>query len=717
MPTWASVAKGNGLLTKHDSSEFGFFVFAGEVIHQYLSETALAGLARWEKGESITPALADEIANGMRQWAEDRGATHYAHWFQPLTGLTAEKHENFYEVVGGRPLSAFNGEELMQQEPDASSFPSGGLRSTFEARGYTAWDPTSPPFIYGRTLCIPSVYISYQGEALDYKVPLLRSIEALNQAALRVLRHLMPEVRRVTPTLGVEQEFFLIERALFWKRLDLVLTGRTLVGAPSPRGQQLEDHYFGSIPPRVLAFFERLEKEAWGLGIPLKTRHNEVAPSQYECAPTFEELNVAIDHNQLLMDLIQRVAAEFDLAVLFHEKPFAGINGSGKHNNWSLQTDTGVNLLSPGNTPKAQLRFFVVLSVVLRGIYRHAGLLRATIATPGNEHRLGGNEAPPSIISVFLGQALSQAIDQILSGNGQPALKTKEPLGIQIPRIPTVFRDNTDRNRTSPFAFTGNKFELRAVGASAHCAPAMIVLNAAVAEAFQAFADQFEAHLKKGLSRQAALFETMRAFLAESRPIHFDGNNYEKAWVEEAQRRGLPVIYSTPKALEAYLAPTTVTLFEKLGILSKAELEARYEIRLERYVKAVLIELHTLLRLVRTQLLPAAFRYEKQLLDLEWQSHEMGYKVPSRQALIETFQTHVEALLKGVEAAQELDHKLQGLLDLVQKAHCCYDEVRPLMLEIRTHADALEEFLPAEIYPLPRYTELLFYLEGESAKP
>jgi glutamine synthetase len=709
------LANGNGTVTtlRREKSEFGELVFAGEVLRQYLSESALEGLRRWEEGEPISLALADEIANGMRQWAEDRGATHYTHWFHPLTGLTAEKHEALYEVIDGKPLYALNGSELLQQEPDASSFPSGGLRSTFEARGYTAWDPTSPPFIYGRTLCIPSVYISFTGEALDYKVPLLRSMEALSSAALRVLKYFLPGVRRVVPTLGVEQEFFLIDREFYWRRPDLYLTGRTLIGAPSPRGQQMEDHYFGSIPSRVLSFFEALEREAWRLGIPLKTRHNEVAPAQYECAPTFEDINIAIDHNQLLMDLIQRVAAEHGLAALLHEKPFAGINGSGKHNNWSMRTDTGVNLLSPGKTPKEQFRFLVVLSIILRAIHRHAALLRATFATPGNEHRLGGNEAPPAILSVFLGEALSKAIDTIEATATQPPIAEKQPMPLNIPKIPTVFKDNTDRNRTSPFAFTGSKFELRAVGASAHCAPAMIVLNAAVAEAFHDFADAVEAALKAGKPRQQALFETMRAFFIESRPIRFDGNNYSPEWVEEAKRRGLPVIYSTPEAIQAYISPQTQALFTRLGILSETELHARYEVRLERYLKALRIELHTLRNLVLQYVLPAAINYQNTLAQSALQVKQLLSDLPApepQEYLLRQIQSHLRTLHEGLQEMDSVERLIEGASDLYQQAQLCYERVRPLMERLRRACDALEQLLPAGAIQLPSYAEMLFYL-------
>lgn len=704
----------NGTSVRLQPEQFGELVFSKEVMRRYLSQTALEAVERWERGETISPELADEIANALRQWATEKGATHYTHWFHPLTGLTAEKHESFFEVYGGKVLSGFNGSELIQQEPDASSFPSGGLRSTFEARGYTAWDPTSPPFIYGRTLCIPSVYVSYDGHALDYKTPLLRSIEALNQAGKKVVSLFYKGIERVFPTLGVEQEFFLIPAELFAKRLDLQLTGRTLLGAPSPRGQQMEDHYFGSIPERVMAFFEELEMEAWRLGIPLKTRHNEVAPAQYECAPVFEELNVAIDHNQLLMDLLQRTARRHGLECLLHEKPFAGINGSGKHNNWSLATDTGINLLSVGKSPRENLRFFSILSIVLNGVYRQADLLRATIATPGNEHRLGGNEAPPAILSVFLGRSVSEAVEALEKVPELPRLKDKTPLSLLLPRLPALLRDNTDRNRTAPFAFTGSKFEFRAVGASAHCAPAMIVLNAAVADAMNRFYDEVQARLKSSPSREMAILSVARDFLIESRPIRFDGNNYDPAWREEAARRGLPVSFHIPEVLRAYIAPQSQQLFSSLGIFSEIELHSRYEVRLERYVKSYGIELHTLLDLIQTQVLPAVLSYQAELAALASTAPLQSLaaalapeKLPQI-ALIEILQTHIEGLWKGLQTAKAAWKELSELPSVEAQAEAVQIKVRPLMDTLRQHADAIEALLPAGRYPLPRYAEILF---------
>ncbi|MCS7188559.1 MAG: glutamine synthetase III [Bacteroidia bacterium] len=708
---------GNGITTTRlPVNSFGEKVFHREIMRQYLSESALEGIARWERGKSISSELADEIANALRQWATERGATHYTHWFHPLTGLTAEKHENFYEAIQGKVLSGFNGSELLQQEPDASSFPSGGLRSTFEARGYTAWDPTSPPFIYGRTLCIPSVYISYTGEALDYKTPLLCSIEALNRSALKVVALFYRGVERVYPTLGVEQEFFLIEKSLYERRLDLMLTGRTLIGAPSPRGQQMEDHYFGSIPERVLAFFEELEAEAWRLGIPLKTRHNEVAPAQYECAPIFEDLNVAIDHNQLLMDLIQRTARRHGLEALFHEKPFAGINGSGKHNNWSLATSTGINLLAPGKNTRENLRFFSILSIVLRALYRHADLLRATIATPGNEHRLGGNEAPPSILSVFLGTQVSQAVEALEKVPELPKLPEKTAISLYIPQLPPVLRDNTDRNRTAPFAFTGSKFEFRAVGASAHCAPAMIVLNAAVAESMEEFRERVGAYRENGLSREAAILTVTREFLQESRPIRFDGNSYDPAWHAEAAKRGLSVSFHVPQVLRAYISPSTRELFGRFNILSEVELNARYEVRLERYVKALGIELHTLLEMLRTQVIPIALRYQSEILQLmamptfqAWSSALAPEKTPQHH-IAETLQTHLEGLWKAIRNAETTWQAIENLPSAEERANWVHEHLRPMMAELRYHADKIEMLLPADYYPLPRYADILFRL-------
>ncbi|MCX7606905.1 MAG: glutamine synthetase III [Bacteroidia bacterium] len=708
------IAPINGVSARLIPQSFGERVFHREIMRQYLSESALEAVKRWERGEPISTELADEIANALRQWATERGATHYTHWFHPLTGLTAEKHENFYEAVNGKVLSGFNGSELLQQEPDASSFPSGGLRSTFEARGYTAWDPTSPPFIYGRTLCIPSVYISYNGQALDYKTPLLRSIEALNRAGKKVAALFYRGVERVYPTLGIEQEFFLVEKSLYERRLDLMLTGRTLVGAPSPRGQQMEDHYFGAIPERVLAFFEELEAEAWKLGIPLKTRHNEVAPAQYECAPIFEELNVAIDHNQLLMDLIQRTARRHELVALLHEKPFAGINGSGKHNNWSLATDTGVNLLSPGKNTRENLRFFAILSIVLNAVYRHADLLRATIATPGNEHRLGGNEAPPSILSVFLGSQVSAAVETLEKAPELPRLTDKTPISLLVPRLPAVLRDNTDRNRTAPFAFTGSKFEFRAVGASAHCAPAMIVLNAAVADSMETFLKEVARRRERESSREMAILSVTREFLLESRPIRFDGNSYDPAWHAEAAKRGLSVSFHVPQVLRAYVDPKSQTLFTRLGIFTETELHARYEVRLERYVKALGIELHTLLDVLRTQILPAAFRFQVELTTLlssdpfQLLSTASAPEKTPQQVWFETLQSHIQALQKGIERAETLWETILQLPSVEAQADAVYESVRPLMTELRSHADAVEKILPADKYPLPRYADLLF---------
>ncbi|MCX8111919.1 MAG: glutamine synthetase III [Bacteroidia bacterium] len=708
-------APANGVaMARLRPEQFGELVFHKEVMRQYLSESALEGIQRWERGDPISPELADEIANALRQWATERGATHYTHWFQPLTGLTAEKHENFFEVYGGKVLSGFNGNELLQQEPDASSFPSGGLRSTFEARGYTAWDPTSPPFIYGRTLCIPSVYVSYDGHALDYKTPLLRSIEALNASVRKVVSLFYRGVQRVFPTLGIEQEFFLIEASHFAQRPDLQLTGRTLIGAPSPRGQQMEDHYFGSIPERVIAFFEELELEAWRLGIPLKTRHNEVAPAQYECAPVFEELNVAIDHNQLLMDLLQRTARRHGLECLLHEKPFAGINGSGKHNNWSLSTDTGINLLSVGKNPRENLRFFSILSIILRAVYTHADLLRATIATPGNEHRLGGNEAPPAILSVFLGKAVSQAVEALEKVPELPKLTDKTPLSLLIPRLPSLLRDNTDRNRTAPFAFTGNKFEFRAVGASAHCAPAMIVLNAAVAESAERFIAEVEARRTAFPSKEMAILSVVRDFLIESRPIRFDGNNYDPAWQEEASRRGLSVSFHIPKLLRTYISSSTQKLFIEQKIFSSTELHARYEVRLERYVKAYGIELHTLLDLLRTRVLPAAFQYQQQLATLLSSPTDQALATSSapeklpQQILFETLQAHITEIWKGIHHAQKIWDEITSLPNVEEQASAIFERVRSCMAELRMHADAVEALLPKDLYPMPRYADILF---------
>lgn len=701
----------DGVTFSHPVEEFGELVFTKQVMAQYLSESGLKAFEEWEKGAHISMELADEIANAMKQWAIAKGATHYTHWFQPLTGLTAEKHDGFFDFVDGKPISGFNGSELLQQEPDASSLPSGGLRSTFEARGYTAWDPTSPAFIYNNVLCIPSVYISYNGDALDYKAPLLKSIELINKAAVRVCSLFYRNVKEVKVTLGLEQEFFLIDERFFMERPDLVMTGRTLIGASPARGQQMEDHYFGSIPERVRLFLEDLEREAYRLGIPLKTRHNEVAPSQFEVAPLYEELNLSVDHNQLLMDLMDKIARKHHFRVLFHEKPFAGINGSGKHNNWSLMTNTGKNLFSPGTKPRDNLCFLSFLSCTLLAIYKYADLLRASIASAGNDLRLGANEAPPAIISVFLGEELTKILDEIEQNALKHQINPKTPMRLKITRLPVVFRDNTDRNRTSPFAFTGNKFEFRAVGASANTAAAMIVLNTIVAHQLNAFADEVEAKLKKNKPKDLAILETIRNYIIESKPIRYEGDGYSEEWREEAKRRGLPNITNTPEALDAYVSEKTIRLFTSYELFTERELKARHEIRLERYIKTVQIEARVLGELVHTYVIPAALQYQSQLATTALQLKQLGLSP-------ETYQTHlhiIQEISDRVNRLRELTHQMvekrkeiNQIKDTREKAIRYYREVLSFFDPIRYECDKLEMLVSDSLWPLPKYREMLF---------
>ncbi len=696
--------------TKRLAEVFGELVFTKEVMRRYLSESAMRAFEAWEHGEPISEALADEIANAMQQWALSHGATHYTHWFLPLTGLTAEKHDAFYDFIEGKPLSGFNGSELLQQEPDASSLPSGGLRSTFEARGYTAWDPSSPAFIYGNTLCIPSVYVSYNGDALDYKTPLLRSIEVIDKAATRLASLFYRGITHVKVTLGPEQEYFLIDEAFFAQRPDLIMAGRTVIGAPPARGQQLEDHYFGSIPERVRLFMEELEWEAYRLGIPLKTRHNEVAPSQFECAPIFEELNVSVDHNQLLMDLMDRIARKHHFRVLFHEKPFAGINGSGKHNNWSLITNTGKNLFEPGKTSRDNLCFLSFLACTLKAIYEHADLLRASIASAGNDYRLGANEAPPAIISVFLGEEINRILQEIEEKSIQSQIHPKVPMRLRLSKIPSVLRDNTDRNRTSPFAFTGNKFELRAVGASANNASAMIVLNTIVADAIETFLERVEQRRKEGKRKGEAILETIREFIIESKPIRFDGDNYSEAWKQEAKRRGLPNIESTPEALLAYTTDKAIKLFTKHDVLTERELKARRDILLERYVKTIQLEARILGEMALNQVIPAALRYQNDLAQTVQNLKNAGLEQEANVhiALIKEITQHVQAIKSLVEELIATRKRWNQEQDIVKKAMGYRKEVFPFLEVIRKHCDRLEQIVDDSYWPLPKYREMLF---------
>src|SRR5215207_2109299 len=598
-------------------------VFTHQIARQFLSDEAFKSLMGSVKsGQKIDRSMAAQIANGIRAWAESKSVTHFTHWFQPLTGTTAEKHDSFFTLKGdGTPIEQFEGDALIQQEPDASSFPSGGLRATFEARGYTAWDPSSPAFImdigYGKTLCIPTIFVSYTGESLDYKAPLLKALEAINHAAVDVCNYFDRNVTRVTPTLGWEQEYFVIDEGLFNARPDLLLCGRTVYGHSPAKGQQLEDHYFGSIPERVYAFMRDFEKESYKLGIPLRTRHNEVAPAQFECAPIFEEVNLAVDHNTLLMDIMTRVAARHKLRVLLHEKPFAGINGSGKHNNWSMATDTGVNLLAPGKTPKTNLMFLAFFVNTIKAVHDYSDLLRASIASASNDFRLGANEAPPAIISVFIGQYLSKVLDDVKQRVGEKFDEQDESLlKIDIHRsIPELLMDNTDRNRTSPFAFTGNKFEFRAVGSSANCANPMTTLNTIMAETLKGFKKDVDGLIEKGEKKEIAIMHTIKEYIVGSEKILFEGDGYSDEWEKEAERRGLPNVKTTPSALDSMVTDKAKKLFESNNVYSHAGLEARHEIELEKYIKKVQIESRLMAELATTHILPAAIRYQNLLLN------------------------------------------------------------------------------------------------------
>jgi glutamine synthetase len=600
------------------TSFFASNVFTVQVAREFLSDEAYKSLkASIKAGLKIDRIMANQIANGMRAWAETKGVTHFTHWFQPLTGTTAEKHDSFFTLKSdGTAIEEFDGAALIQQEPDASSFPSGGLRATFEARGYTAWDPSSPPFVIeignGKTLCIPTIFVSYTGESLDYKAPLLKATEALSKAATEVCNYFDKNVNKVNVTLGWEQEYFVIDEAFYNARPDLVMTGRTVFGSGSAKNQQLEDHYFGSIPERIYAYMRDFENESYKLGIPLRTRHNEVAPAQFECAPIFEEVSVAVDHNSLLMDVMDRVARRHNLRVLLHEKPFAGINGSGKHNNWSMATDTGVNLLAPGKTPKTNLMFLTFFVNTIKAVHDYADVLRASIASAPNDHRLGANEAPPAIISVFIGQYLSKVLTDVKERVTSKMDETDESLlKIDIHKsIPELLMDNTDRNRTSPFAFTGNKFEFRAVGSSANCANPMTVLNTIMAATLKQFKSEVDALIEKGEKKEIAIMHVIREYIVKSEKVLFEGDGYSEAWEKEAAKRGLPNVKTTPLALDAMVTKKAMSLFEDNGIYSHQELEARHEIELEKYIKKVQIESRIMAELATSQVLPAAIRYQ-----------------------------------------------------------------------------------------------------------
>ncbi len=672
-----------------------------------------------QSGKKLDADVADTAAHVIKDWALSKGVTHFCHWFQPQTGLTAEKHDSFLSLdEHGKPLETFSGSQLIQSEPDASSFPSGGMRTTFEARGYTAWDPTSPIFIMegtnGKTLCIPSVFISYHGDALDEKTPLLRSMEALNEKAVELLHTIgYKEAKRVVPTVGPEQEYFLIDRLHYNLRPDLIMTGRTLIGSQPPRGQQLEDHYFGSISTRVLAFMQEVELELYKLGVPSKTRHNEVAPSQYESAPIFEEANVASDHNQLVMEVMRRIAARHGYALLLHEKPFAGINGSGKHNNWSMaivgDTEDG-NLLNPGKTPHQNLRFLVMLAAVLRGVSRHAGVLRAAIATPGNDHRLGANEAPPAIISVFLGDQLAKICEKLEAGTNDEQNPEAAVISLGISKIPTISKDNTDRNRTSPFAFTGNKFEFRAVGSSTPISFPVTVLNSAVAEAMGELSELLKKKTKTGKKLDTAILDIVRDVFIETKSIRFEGNNYAEEWVREAEKRGLLNLKKAPEAIKQLETASTKKLFKTLGVMSEEEIHSRQHIMLERYIKKISIEAETLLSLVDTYIVPSALKEQnltansiKGLTDVSPAADVSEQKA----RLLTTSQTIQNLLIKNKELAAQLI-KASSFTDEAQKADFLSTYVLGLMQEIRGLCDKLENIVSDEFWPLPKYREMLF---------
>ncbi|WP_413666847.1 glutamine synthetase III [Mucilaginibacter sp. Mucisp86] len=695
------------------SDYFGSNVFDKKKMKEYLSSEAYQGIVNSiEKGEPIPRDLAEQIASAMKAWALGKGATHYTHWFQPLTGTTAEKHDAFFEpTADGGAIERFSGDALAQQEPDASSFPSGGIRNTFEARGYTAWDPSSPAFLMARTLCIPTVFVSYTGEALDYKVPLLKALNVLDKAAVDVCHYFDKGIEKVNASLGLEQEYFLVDIALFNARPDLYLTGRTLFGHISAKNQQLEDHYFGSIPERVYAYMQDMEAEALQLGIPLKTRHNEVAPSQFECAPIYEEINLAIDHNQLLMDLMDRVAKRHNFKVLLHEKPYAGINGSGKHNNWSLITNTGKNLLSPGKTPKNNLMFLTFFVNTIKAVYEHADLLRASIASVNNDHRLGANEAPPAIISIFLGSQLNDVLDEIETSRISKKIKEENLLWQGIPKIPQILPDNTDRNRTSPFAFTGNKFELRAVGSSANSASPMTILNLIVADQLKKFKYDVDKLMKKGEKKDLALLMVIKKYIKESKSIRFEGNGYSEEWEKEAALRGLPNIKTTPKALDALLSDKSENLFAETGVFTVREAHARHEILLDAFYKKLQIEARVIGEMVMNIIIPAAVSYQSKLIENVKGLKDIGLDestYASQLDIINRISEHVNFIKTNTEQMVN-ERKKANVIDDIRQRAIDYDEkVKSFFQPIRYHVDKLEQLIDDRLWPLPKFRELLF---------
>ncbi|CAN5341728.1 glutamine synthetase III [soil metagenome] len=697
---------------------YGENVFGRDAMRQHLSEEAYnTVMAAVEKGERIDRNMAEIIAAGMKNWSVSKGATHYTHWFQPLTGTTAEKHDAFFEPVeGGKAIERFGGSQLVQQEPDASSFPNGGIRNTFEARGYTAWDPTSPAFIIGDTLCIPTIFVSYTGDTLDFKTPLLKALAALDKAAVDVCQYFDKNITKVIATLGWEQEYFLVDEALHNARPDLATTGRTLFGAAPAKGQQLDDHYFGSIPDRATSFMRDLEIEAHKLGIPIKTRHNEVAPNQFECAPIFEEINLAVDHNQLLMDLMQKVARRHNFCVLLHEKPYAGVNGSGKHNNWSLATNTGKNLLSPGKTPKTNLQFLTFFINTIKAFHDNDDLLRATIASAGNDHRLGANEAPPAIMSLFLGSQLTAVLNEleekVKGGKMTPDEKTQ--LKLNIGKIPDILLDNTDRNRTSPFAFTGNKFEFRAVGSSANCSGAMTVLNTIMTDQLIQFKNDVDGLIAKEMEKDEAIFHVLRDYIVASKRVRFEGNGYGEEWVQEAKKRGLNNFKTTPEALQSWMNKKYMDMFIRHGVLTEREQHARFEIYLETYVKKIQIESRIMGDIAVINIIPTALQYQNTLI-----SNVRGLKevlsagdfkkaAETQLEMITDISAHVNGIKLNVDAMIEARKQANTIEDWTKKADAYCNKVKPYFEVIRNHVDKLEMIVADEQWPLPKYRELLF---------
>ena len=700
------------------SDIFGTNVFGFKTMRQFLTKEAFSSLMRAvDKGDKINRSIADQIASSMKDWAMAKGVTHYTHWFQPLTGATAEKHDAFFETVGnGEALERFEGNQLVQQEPDASSFPNGGIRNTFEARGYTAWDPTSPAFIYGTTLCIPTVFVAYTGEALDYKTPLLRALNAVDQAATDVSRYFDKTVKKVTASLGWEQEYFLIDKALVASRPDIEMSGRTLLGHSSAKDQQLDDHYFGTIPARALNFMRELETESMLLGIPVKTRHNEVAPNQFELAPIYEEANLAVDHNSLVMDVMQKVADRHNFKVLFHEKPFAGVNGSGKHNNWSLSTDNGVNLLAPGKTPMSNLQFLTFFINTIKAVHDNEELLRACIASATNDHRLGANEAPPAIMSVFIGAQLTKVLHElegVTKGKLSPEEKTDLKLNV-VGKIPEILLDNTDRNRTSPFAFTGNKFEFRAVGSTANCANPMTVLNSIVARQLIDFKSEVDSLItKKDLKKDEAIFNVLREYIKTSRNILFEGNGYGGDWEKEAGKRGLSNNKNTPDALKVKIDPKTIALYESLNVMNKVEIEARYDIEIEEYVHIIQIEGRSLGDIARNHVIPTAVKYQNILIDnvkglKDIYGKDFKQYASEQLFLIAEISKRIEAINSGVTKMTNERKKANSVDDTTKKAKIYCSKVKPLFDDIRYHCDKLELLIDDELWPLAKYRELLF---------